>query len=126
MFVFYYSDNNNDNNYYYYYTNNVFMFIIIIIINVHHYTNTILRSQYEYRLFQSAAVTELRRKLFLQRKYSFYLKGRSFSSSSLYLSYVVFIIQLLLCKELFHQSRFHLTNKLFNLSSFYLNNFVLH
>src|SRR6218665_1300305 len=47
-------------------------------------------------------------------------KERSFSSSSLYLS----IIQLLLCKELFHQSRFHLAKKLFNLSSFYLSNFL--
>src|SRR6218665_2843349 len=37
-------------------------------------------------------------------------KERSFSSSSLYLSYVVFIIQLLLNKELFHQSRFYLYN----------------
>src|SRR6218665_1417509 len=96
MFVFYFSDTNTNNNncyYYYYYTNNVSVFIIIIIINVNHRTNTILRSQYEYRLLQSAAVTELRQKLLLQRKYSFYLKGRSFSSSSLYLSYVVFIIQ---------------------------------
>jgi len=48
-------------------------------------------------------------------------KERSFSSPSLYLSYVVssyslylsyvaFIIQSLLCKELFHQSRFYLNN----------------
>src|SRR6218665_271749 len=37
-------------------------------------------------------------------------KGQSFSSSILYLSYVVFIIQLLLSKELFHQSWFYLSN----------------
>src|SRR6218665_3377702 len=37
-------------------------------------------------------------------------KQRFFSSYSLYLSYVVFIVQLLLCKELFHHPRFYLTN----------------
>src|SRR6218665_1037588 len=41
-------------------------------------------------------------------------KERSFSSSSLYLSYVIFIIQLLLCKQLFHQSRFYLNKVHFN------------
>src|SRR6218665_3874775 len=78
MFVFYNNDNNNynNNNYYYYYANSVFMFVIVIIVNVNHHTNTILRSQYEYRLFQ--AVTELRQKLLLQRKYSFYLKNVHF------------------------------------------------
>jgi len=74
MFVFYYSDNNNDDNSNYY-TNNVFVFIIII---VNHHTNTILRSQHEYRLFQSAAVTKLRQKLLLLRKYIFYLKNVHF------------------------------------------------
>src|SRR6218665_3728631 len=37
-------------------------------------------------------------------------KGQSFPSSSLYFSYVVFIIQLLLSMELFHQSRFYLSS----------------
>src|SRR6218665_583514 len=37
-------------------------------------------------------------------------KERSFSSSSLYLSDVDFIIQLLLCKEPFHHPRFLLSN----------------
>src|SRR6218665_628276 len=41
-------------------------------------------------------------------------KERSFSSSSLYLSYLVFIIQLLHSKELFHQSKFYLNNVYFH------------
>jgi len=35
-------------------------------------------NNYEYRLYQSAAVTELRQKLLVQRKYSFYLKNVHF------------------------------------------------
>src|SRR6218665_2980911 len=41
-------------------------------------------------------------------------KGQSFPSSSLYFSYVVFIIQLLLSMELFHQSRLYLNNAHFH------------
>ena len=41
-------------------------------------------------------------------------KERSFSSYSLYLSYVIFIIQLLGRKELFYQSRFYLNNVYFH------------
>src|SRR6218665_3887452 len=41
-------------------------------------------------------------------------KECSFSSSSLYLSYVVFIIQLLFSKELVHQSRLYLNNVYFH------------
>src|SRR6218665_3421869 len=99
MFVFYYSYNNNNDNccYYCYYTNNVFMFIIIIIINVNHHTNTILVSQYEYWLFQSAAARNCA-KFTSAAEIQLLFKERSCSSSSLYLSYVVFIIQLLLNK----------------------------
>ena len=85
MFVFYYSDNNNNNDNYYY-TNNVFMFIIIIIINVNHHTNTILRSQYEYQLFQSAGGNRVAPKVTSAAEKQLLFKERSFSSSSLYLS----------------------------------------
>src|SRR6218665_841068 len=104
MFVFYYRDddnnNNNDNNYYYSYTNNVFMFIIIIIIHVNHHTNTILRSQYEYRLFQSAAVTELHQNILLQRKYSFCLNNVHFHHSASTLQRTISSIQVPLSQQI--------------------------
>jgi len=101
MFVFYYSYNNNNDNYYYcYYTNNVFMFIIIIIINVNHHTNTILVSQYEYWLFQSAAARNCA-KFTSVAEIQLLFKERSCSSFSLYLSYVVFIISFFLTNNYF-------------------------